>query len=186
MTPKNKPTCRQFKKEEWADFKAIRLTSLQTDPYVFGRSYAEEKDFTQEDWENWITNKSGACFGLFDGSSLIGCTGIITDRHDPSGETAVLIASFILPEYRGQGLSDLLYKTRIDYAQKRNEWKKIVVAHRAGNEASKRANQRHGFMYTHSELESWPDGKMAEKLFYAQDLNKLRAHNPKGPHSPTI
>jgi hypothetical protein len=181
-----KPICRQFKKDEWADFKAIRLTSLQTDPYVFGSKYEDENQYPQSKWEKWVSDSSSPCFGLFDGQKVIGCTGIFTDWNDPTQQTALFVASFILPEYRGDRLSDLLYKARIDYAIQHKSWIKMVVSHRITNEASKRANQRHGFMYTHTEKKSWPDGKTDDCLFYAQDLNKLRAHNPKGPHSPTI
>lgn len=46
----------------------------------------------------------------------------------------------------------------------------IIVSHRAGNDASKAANQRFGFSFTHLETTVWPDGKLDNEVFYKLDL----------------
>jgi len=57
---------------------------------------------------------------------------------------------FIAPEYRGKGLAHMLYKARIDWAQKHPDIEKLHISHREDNEASRRTMIAHGFE---------PDGK---------------------------
>jgi RimJ/RimL family protein N-acetyltransferase len=77
----------------------------------------------------------------------------------------VLSASFIRGEYRGRGLSALYYQTRIDWAREQG-YTDVYVAHRIGNDASRAANQKFGFKYTHTETTTWPDGTVSDKLWY--------------------
>ena len=81
----------------------------------------------------------------------------------------VLSASYIRKEYRGQGISALFYQTRIDWARE-NGYTEVYVAHREGNDASRAANQKFGFKYTHTEQTVWPDGTQSNKLWYRLEL----------------
>jgi hypothetical protein len=45
------------------------------------------------------------------------------------------------------------------------KWR-ILVSHRESNQASFRANQKHGFKFTHKENKTWPDGKTEPDVFY--------------------
>lgn len=109
-------------------------------------------------------------FGLFDGEQFIGITAVFTDRGDASGATAHLAMSFIKPEYRGKGFSRMLYGARLEWVAAHPKFNKIVVSHRASNEASRRANQRYGFMPTGSEPHLWPDGETEDQVFYEKRL----------------
>lgn len=149
------------------DFKHIRLEALQQEPAVFSSNYAREAAFPDNTWEQRLLNPGAAFFGLYDGPELIGITGIIA--NDETGTEAVLIASYIRPGRRGHGLSGLLYQARIDWAKEQG-FRRIVVSHRAGNEASRAANQRYGFLHTHAELMQWPDGQWADNIFYVLEL----------------
>ncbi len=100
---------------------------------------------TPEEWESTIRGPAHRVFGLFDAGRLIGITAVFAWREDPSGESAILAMSFILPEYRGRGFSRLLYKARLDWARTVVQFKRVVVSHRESNERSRRAIERHGF-----------------------------------------
>ena len=69
--------------------------------------------------------------------------------------------SYIEPQYRGQGLSSLLYQARIDFALSYEPWTKLIISHRDDNIASKNAMIRHGFQHVRSEEIKWPDGTIA-------------------------
>ena len=58
-------------------------------------------------------------FGLFDGDCLIGITAAFALAEDPAAQTAIFGMSFILPEYRGRGLSRLLYEARLEWTRAR-------------------------------------------------------------------
>jgi RimJ/RimL family protein N-acetyltransferase len=151
---------------EWAVFRDFRLAALKAAPGVFGSSYQAEATMTAEEWQRTVTGAGHQVFGLFDGEYLIGITAALTWREDPSGETALLGMSFILPEYRGRGLSRLLYEARLDWIRSHAQFKRAVVFHRQSNEASRRASQRHGFLLIGRAPHTWPDGTTEDEIFY--------------------
>lgn len=81
---------------------------------------------------------------------------------------------YIAPEYRGRGLSDLLYSARIEFAKNHTAWKKLAISHRQGNEPSRRAMVGQGFEYKGKKLITWPDGTEDWEWNYEMDLEKLR------------
>jgi GNAT superfamily N-acetyltransferase len=158
-------TIRALDSAEWAAFRDFRLQALKADPGVFGSSYETEVTSTAEEWQRTVAGSGNQVFGLFDGERLIGITAAFTWREDPSGETALLAMSFILSEYRGRGLSRLLYEARLDWIRKRAQFKRAVVFHRESNEASRRANERHGFLPISRKPHTWPDGTIEDEVF---------------------
>ena len=156
---------------EWRLFRDFRLAALQAAPGVFTATYAVERDFPQHRWQRTVTGDDHQVFGLFDGNQLVGIAAVFTHRDDPSGRTALLAMSFIEPAYRGRGLSGLLYEVRLDWIAARGTFTRVVVSHRASNEASKRANQRYGFIEVSREPAVWPDGDAEEAVHYELRLS---------------
>jgi RimJ/RimL family protein N-acetyltransferase len=70
------------------------------------------------------------------------------------------------PDYRGRGLSKLMYEKRIEWARAHATVRRIVVSHRASNEASKHANQKHGFIFMRSHEKTWVDGVTEDEVYY--------------------
>lgn len=158
---------RRFLPADWAIYKIIRLEALKNDPAVFGSNYDKEFKYEDEEWRSILENPERAFFGLFHDNTLIGVTGVA--RKKDKEDEVILVASYIHRTHRGKGLSELFYKARLDWARN-NGYKHVIVSHRISNEASKAANQKHGFRYTHSEKEIWPDGIEADQLYYVLDL----------------
>ncbi len=171
-------TVRALEETDWEMFRAVRLRALRTDAGVFSSTYDEEKRHNEEQWKSWLSNEGKRVFGLFDDEHLIGITGVFTWKGDESGRTGIMAASYIEKDYRGQGLSRLLYEARLAFAKDYKQWDKLTVSHRKDNEASRRANQAFGFKYAGASMIAWPDGQKEEQLFYEMDLNELR----KGEH----
>lgn len=161
---------RQFTPDEWRAYKAVRLKALQSDPSVFGSSYAREADEPDEKWVNTLTSPDVAVFGVFRFGDVIGMTGIVLDKEDRS--TAKLWGSWLEPKWRGKGLSERMYKARLNWAQNNPLVKRITVSHRQSNTASKGANQKHGFKQTHISERTWPDGVTEADIHYELVLKK--------------
>jgi len=157
---------RPLERYEWQILRDFRLAALKATPGVFGSAYGKEIEHSPETWQDKIGGPGHQVFGLFADDHLIGITGVITWREDPSGESAFLVMSFIVPQYRGQGLSRLLYEARISWIRAHPQFKRIIVGHRASNEPSRRANQRHGFQFVKQLSHTWPDGSTEDELFY--------------------
>lgn len=159
-------TLSQLQVADWEILRRVRLLALQSDPSVFGSSHARELAYTPDVWREWLDTPDTAIFGVFDGANIAGMTSISVMRDDLSRTTAKLWGSWLRSDLRGQGLSVPMYRARIHWAQAHPTVEKIVVSHRGSNAASKHANQKHGFIYTHSTPHIWPDGVEDDHLFY--------------------
>ena len=171
MLPGDNYTIRRFTSDDAPTYKHMRLEALQTEAGMFGSSHSREAAFADELWRERLANPHAAFFGLYDGNELIGITGIlVADKEKP--DTALMVASYIRKAYRGMGLSAMLYAARIAWA-KAHGIKRIELAHRASNAASKGANAKFGFKYTRSEAREWLDGGKEDIVYY-----ELKTPNP--------
>jgi RimJ/RimL family protein N-acetyltransferase len=156
---------------EWEAFRDFRLDSLKAAPGVFAMTFDEAAIWSPEDWQAETQGPDHQVFGLFDDSRLIGITAVFTYRGDPTGRTALLAMSFILPPYRGRGLSRHFYDARLAYIRAQPRFRRVLVSHRESNEVSRRANQQHGFVRTASAPHTWPDGETENEIFYELELS---------------
>jgi len=164
---------RQMTVDDGALLRDIRLLALSADPRVFGSSFAKEKEYDAAIWRSWLEDADVAIFGLFDDADAVaGMTAISLSRDDPARRTAKLWGSWMRPDLRGRGFSELFYRARIDWARRHPEVEKIIVSHRASNIASMKANQKHGFIFTHRAPHIWPDGAAEDQLFYELVIKK--------------
>lgn len=161
---------RKLNEDDWRVFSEVRLRALRTDPQVFGSTYERESKFTEAEWRERLQSENSAIFMLFDDQTPIGMTGASVFNEDPSGQSAIFWGSWLAPDFRRKGLSELMYKTRIEWAKARPEIKRIIVSHRASNTASKFANQKHGFVFTRTHEKVWVDGKTEDEVCYELKL----------------
>lgn len=157
---------RQLNEDDWRQFSEIRLKALRNDPLVFGSNYEKESQFSETDWREYLRAKEIAVFMIFADEKPIGMTGVSVFRDDPTNKTAILWGTWLEPDFRGKGLSDLMYKARINWAKNHPGIERIIVSHRASNLASKYANQKHGFVFTSTHEKVWTDGAVEDEVFY--------------------
>ena len=150
-------------------FRDFWLAGLKTFPVFFG-GYAESETISPQMWRTVIQGPTHQIFGLFEDAALIGITAAFAKQEDPSGETAIFGMSFILPPWRGRGLSRLLYDTRLEWAKARPRFKRVVLSHRESNAASRGAHRRYGFTLTGRVLQPGPDGASEHEEFYEMAL----------------
>jgi RimJ/RimL family protein N-acetyltransferase len=164
-------TIRQINKNDWLEFREIRLKALQSDPKVFGSYYEREVNKSKQDWIDWVGAKHQAIFIIYDDETPIGMTGIYIPQDTVTKTTAVLWGSWLESKYRRKGISELMYKARIDWAKSQPEIKRIEVSHRESNVASKYANQKHGFKLLKEKDKVWQDGVSEKDVIYSLDID---------------
>lgn len=170
----NKITIRQLVAEDWEIYRDLRLHALKTEPGVFSSNYARESVFSKDEWVERIAVGGKAAFALFDESTPIGLTGVVRMDGVEDAPEVVLVASYILPEYRGRGLSRYFYEARLNWAADQGNVKTVIVSHRESNLASKAANQAFGFVYQGKEMKEWPDGMSENQLLYKLDIQQYK------------
>lgn len=159
---------------DWQTFREIRLQALRGDPGFFFAPLSEEAALPPAEWQKRLERTAQCFFGYFDGTKLVGITGVVTAREDASGRTALFIASYLQPAYRGRGIAALFYKARFDWVREQPRIDRIVVSHRASNEPSRRAILGHGFVETGRALRRWPDGATDDEVLYEIRLQRGR------------
>lgn len=157
---------KKFEKDQWQEYRAVRLEALSLHEDVYGGSFREESAWDDAKWAAMFAEDRYAFFGLYDDATLIGIACVFADRSDRTGKSALLAGAYIREEYRGQGLSGLLYEARIGWIVNCGHYDRITVGHKQGNEASRRANQRFGFQYTGQDEQRWGDGSSGIKHTY--------------------
>lgn len=155
---------RRLREEEALLYKVMRLEAIQTEPAMFRCTTPAEADLTDEQWLERV-KEPRVVFGLWANDELVGMTSILL-LNDHEG---YLGQSYIQKGHRGQGLSALLYNARIAFALEL-QLKQLSVSHRESNIASKAANKRFGFQFSHREACDWLDGTSEDVLYYVLDL----------------
>ncbi len=151
---------KELELNQWQDHKKIRLKALQQCPGVYGASYDKTSQCGDVFWQEPLSSDDSVVFGLYDGDDIVGLAGVFTWKEDLSEKTAIFAMDFIDKKYRGQGLTKLIYESRIKWVRARSDkFDRMAIAHREGNEPSKRAMLSAGFQYTASEMIDWPDGQ---------------------------
>ena len=163
---------RQLTENDWREFSQVRLKALETDPQVFGSNYESESKFTEADWRSRLQSKDSAVFMLFANEKPIGITGVSLWREDRAGKTAIFWGSWLEPDFRRKGLSKIMYRARFDWVKGRPAIEKIIISHRASNAASKFANQKHEFIFTHAHEKIWADGATENEVYYELKIKK--------------
>lgn len=161
---------RELDPEEWEIFRDLRLRALRAEPGVYGSRHEVAAERGESVWRNIVRGEHNQSFGLFNGPCLIGITSVFRWDEDPTGRTAILASSFILPEYRRRNLSRLLYEARLNWLRQRAEFSRVVVGHRLSNEASRRANQHYPFREFLRRPHVWHDGVNEDEVFYEMTL----------------
>jgi RimJ/RimL family protein N-acetyltransferase len=160
--------------KDWQLLRAMRIRAVTTHPDLFYDSVEGATNYEPSYWQRLLAGSGNKFFALFDEQECVGITGIITWDGDKSGQTGMIGYSFIDPEYRGKGFVDLLYGARLEHAIDHTAWKKLITDHRAGNESSRKAISKYGFVLTEKVLIDWPDGSRDYEYRYELDLEKLR------------
>ena len=161
---------RQIDENDWQEFREVRLKALQSDAQAFGSHYEREVLFSKQKWIEWVSRTNQGIFLIYDADKPIGTTGIYIPQDTVTKTTAVLWGSWLESDYRRKGISDLMYKTRIDWAKQQPEIRRIEVSHRESNVASKYANQKHGFKLLKTEDKVWHDGISEKDVIYELKL----------------
>ncbi|WP_160573851.1 GNAT family N-acetyltransferase [Actinomadura physcomitrii] len=127
--------------EDWALYRAVRLTALADSPEAFSSTLAREKAFVPDVWQERLAARNTFMAETEDGPG-----GIVTVLATEDG-TAELVGMWVAPAARGRGVGDLLIRAALGWTAERGlaELRLWVVD---GNRRAERLYARHGFART--------------------------------------
>ncbi len=167
---------RELQSDDWLALRELRLHALRSELGLFYKHPDEEAALPEDHWRALAAGGEGAqVFGLFDGERLVGITRTFTDSDDPTGRTVGFGMSYLSPEYRGRGFASLFYKTRFAWVRARPHFRRVIIAHRGSNVASRRTIEKFGFRCIERIPHRWPDGTDDDDVCYELLLDERAA-----------
>lgn len=105
-------------RENWAEFKALRLKAIASAPFALWPTYEEEATQTQEQVQARIEpGPYQIVFGAFDGRQLVGIAGLRRERLQQIGHKATVWGVAVDPERRNEGIGKRVLQRLIGYAR---------------------------------------------------------------------
>jgi ribosomal protein S18 acetylase RimI-like enzyme len=103
--------------DQWQAYRDLRLRALREDPQAFGASYAATLQLPEAHWrlrlhEAATTYTNWLLFALQNGA-MVGMMGAYINP-DEAPDAANIVAVFVAPEARGQGIGRLLMNILLD------------------------------------------------------------------------
>lgn len=134
---------RRVERDEWRDYRTIRLAALLDAPDAFGSTYAESSARPEEWWieRTRLSAESNeqAMVLAWDADTPVGLAGTFFDDPD-----WVVIAMWVDPARRGKGLGRLLLDAVVDF-QRAQGAAESVLGVVDGNDAARALYERYGF-----------------------------------------
>lgn len=108
---------RQLTPNDAEEYLSLRLEALRDSPYAFASSYQEEENQTAEKHKKRFGSSINAfTFGVFIDSQLVGVVTLIREQLMKLSHKANIVAMYIKPENRGNGLGKALISKAIEQA----------------------------------------------------------------------
>jgi hypothetical protein len=136
-------------------FSALRTEAIINHPDAFLDTPEKARQRSKSEWLAYFEGSHKQIFGLFFEDMLIGLGSVFQDKDDDQ------IGLFAM---------GYIQQARIDWCKRETDFTKIVIYHRKGNIASRRAMLKAGFIYVQDEYETFGDGQTCINLKYELDL----------------
>lgn len=134
---------------DWAAVREIRLTALAQAPDAFFSTLEQEQGFDEQEWRRRLA--ATAYFGAWSAGPEPGLVGLVATFPEapPHGRTWHLVAMWVSPACRGQGIADRLAAAVCDLARARGA-DQVALWVADANPRGRAAYRRLGF---------WPTGE---------------------------
>jgi GNAT superfamily N-acetyltransferase len=151
---------------DWETLRDIRLAALRDAPDAFGSTYAEQVEFTKEDWLNRIARST--TFLAYVGEAATQPVGIAGGYQEHPG-VVELISMWVDPRARGRGVGEALITQVTDWARTQDEAATLHLWVTEINKAARRLYERCGFMPT-GERQQLPSNPALTEIAMARPL----------------
>ncbi|MCD8500910.1 MAG: GNAT family N-acetyltransferase [Bacillaceae bacterium] len=137
---------RQLNPTDAGEYLAIRLEGLIESPYAFASSYEEEKNQTTEKYKSRFNTPTDTfTFGAFEESQLVGVVTLVREQLYKLRHRANIVAMYIKPEKRGNGLGKVLVSNVIEKAKNIDGIEQIYLTVVTTNASAKKLYSSCGF-----------------------------------------
>jgi RimJ/RimL family protein N-acetyltransferase len=107
---------KKLDKNDWREWKKIRLEALTKSPDSFLSTFEEENKNPDEFWSSQL--EQSLKFGYFIDNEIVGCSGLLIEKAAKISHTATLWGMYVKDDFRGSGVGLALVNFVKDYAKK--------------------------------------------------------------------
>jgi len=129
-------------KNDWREWREIRLEALKKSPDSFLSSFEEEDNTPDNMWAEQLENSLK--FGYFINDEIVGCSGLLIEKAVKMSHTATLSSMYVKDDFRGSGVGLALVNFVKDYAKK-NHVKHLYLGCNAQNLGAVKLYKKCGF-----------------------------------------
>lgn len=154
----------------WPESRRLRLEALRDSPQAFGASYEQEVAYPDEHWIGRLREseerKAASLFAERDGE-LVGMIGAF---FEAGPELATVVAVYVRPEARGQGVGKLLVDAVLDRLREMPGTQRAKLMVNVEQTAAVALYRGAGFVETGTERVPLGDGKLYDELILERSL----------------
>ncbi len=147
MNPAGTVRIRRIEADDWLSFKAVRLAALAESPAAFGSTLEREMAFDDDVWQARAHQAAAgvdrALFLAWSGDDPVGIVGGMREGVGP----VELVAMWVAPSARGQGVGQQLVSAVIEFAREAGAPRVELWVVR-GNDPAQRLYETMGFVVT--------------------------------------
>ncbi|MCE6993910.1 GNAT family N-acetyltransferase [Saccharothrix sp. S26] len=132
---------RRLGPDDWATWRAIRLTALRSDPEAFGSTLAVEEAFDEARWREELTPGHGVRVVAEEPEPVGLVAGV---PHEDHSDVLYLYSMWVKPEFRRRGVGEALVRDVLVWARA-NGWARVRLRVFRDNATARRLYARLGF-----------------------------------------
>ena len=133
---------KQLNKNDWREWKEIRLEALKKSPDSFVSSFEEENKTPDNMWAEQLENSLK--FGYFINDEIVGCSGLLIEKATKISHTGSLLGMYVKDGFRRSGVGFDLVNFVKNYA-KENHIKHLYLGCNAENLGAVKLYKKCGF-----------------------------------------
>ena len=160
---------REITPDDWRAVRDVRLAALQEAPDAFGSTHAREVQFTEEQWQARISDRSVTYLAHLDGlAEPAGIAGLyIEDDGSPE-----VVSMWVSPASRGQKVGEALIEATAGWARSRG-YDTLYLWVTESNASARRLYERCGFTPT-GETQPLPSNMALGEIRMRRELAQPR------------
>jgi len=133
---------KKLEKNDWQQFKQIRLEALKKSPDSFLSSFEKESKIADEFWLEQLDKD--IIFGYFTDNEIVGCCGLLLEKKAKIAHTATLFGMYVKDKTRGSGIG-LELVNAVKNCAKNNYVKHLYLGCNAENLGAVKLYRKCGF-----------------------------------------
>ena len=158
---------RRVGSDDWEDMRHVRLRALREAPSAFASTAEREEAFSEETWRQRAARSDGVNVLAFAESRPIGIAGGFFEDAEP--DVVHVVAMWVDPAYRGQGVGRRLVEEVLSWARERGApAAKLWVTE--GNHSAASLYARMGFAQT-DERQPLPSNPQLHEVLMRRSLD---------------